>query len=662
MNVVRFRKHLVRATLTGLGTLVVVADVVAQSATTTVVDTVLKSHYLRLPFDRPVRRLAIGDAGLASAELVTDREVLVLGRDTGRTTLIVWFADGSLRQSVVSIQRDLSVLRDALHRIHTSLDVQSAPDREAIILTGIVPTIDLSQAAEAAARSYLDAGATRGGGRPLVVAPSTPDAASPGATPAAGTAAITGAVVGGPAAAPTIAPEAVRVQGELRPNGSVINLIRLEQLPPLPEERIRAAVASLGGRDVTVRRVQRGVVRDDSRDTLVLEGRVPSQVALVRVVSVAAQVFAGHSVTEEEIRVVADEGGALIGSSQGAGAQGQGGQNGLQSSSSGIPGLGGSRGAALNNQVRRNIGRATVVEAAAGRILSFLTVTDLPQVRVDIRLLEVNRSRLLSFSPRTNLLGANGKTRADGTPPPTSTAVQDVLSFLSGTAVNALQVSSPYAAVDVALSLLERAGIARSLSSPSLTVLSGESAQFQVGGEVPVPVAFAPGFGGTTAAPAGIFSAVDFVPFGLRLEVRPSVGDDGTVTVDVQPQIVTPDATLTDTIRQSTGTNQSTTAFQTRALRTSSRLQDGQVLLLGGLTSQTSSASDAATPGLGQLPGLGWLFKSVARDDSGLDLVVVVNPVILRTPIPDLALWSFPSGSERLDALRERLHPAGGPR
>src|SRR5439155_27374759 len=120
----------------------------------------------------------------------------------------------------------------------------------------------------------------------------------------------------------------------------------------------------------------------------------------------------------------------------------------------------------------------------------------------------------------------------------TGAAIQNVLSFLNGGLLNELQYSGNHLAVDAALSLLEREGIAQSLSSPSLTVLSGELAQVQVGGEVPVPTAFAPAFGGAGAATPGVFSSVEFVPFGVQLQIRPLVGDDDTITLDVQPLVV----------------------------------------------------------------------------------------------------------------------------
>ena len=173
-----------------------------------------------------------------------------------RTTLIVWFANGGFREYVVSVQRDLALLEHALKLVHPSIEVESAPDRDAIVLTGRVPNAVVAQTAEAIARNYLDAASRRGAAQPLVASPTaTTDAAA--------------------AAAPPTQPAApaanVRLQGAGQTSGTIINLIELETLPPTPEQKIQAAIQAIGGQGVTVRRVLRGNVRDDSIDTLVLE-------------------------------------------------------------------------------------------------------------------------------------------------------------------------------------------------------------------------------------------------------------------------------------------------------------------------------------------------------------------------------------------------------
>ena len=617
---------------------------------------VITSQYRRLPFVQDIQRIAVADPEILSAELITSRELLVLGRQTGHTTVIVWFANGSSREFRFAVQRDLSVLERALKRVHPSIEVESAPDRDALVLTGLVPDINASLTAEAVARNYLDAGSgDRGVPAPLLAAP-PPDVAggAPGA-PAAGQN-LPAAQVSVPAPA-----AASQLQGVVQPSGTVINLIQLDTLPPLPEEKLLDAITLIGGQDVTVRRVLHGNVRDDASDTLVLEGRVPNQIALVRILVLAAQLFAGQTISAADVRVLADEGGALADQAR---TQAQTTQQLGGGATSSL--FGGARGNQLTNQIRTNLGRAKAIEAAGGRILSFIEVSDLPQVRVDIRLVEVNRTKLRTFNPNTvaivsdfrqpSLNPAQSAVTVQGDQAARvgsfGAAIQNVLSFLNGGLLNQLQYAGGNAAIDSALSLLEREGIAQSLSSPSLTVLSGEMAQVQVGGEVPVPTAFAPAFGavaaGAATATPGVFSSVEFVPFGVQLQIRPLVGDDDTITLDVQPLVVTPDAILTDTIRQTTGAAVATTAFQTRALRTSSRLQDGQALLIGGLLSLNTSTNTASTPGVRDTPILGWLFQSFNRNDQDTELIVVVNPVILRAPVPDVALWTFPSRDELL--------------
>ena len=387
----------------------------------------------------------------------------------------------------------------------------------------------------------------------------------------------------------------------------------------------------------------------------------------MRVLTLAVRLFTGQTIASDDIQVVADEGGALTdqGDTQSTQTQLSGG------ASSSL--FGGARGARLTNQIRSNLGRAKAIEAAGGRILSFIEVVDLPQVRVDIRLAEVNRTQAagarrqfggaaLQLSAAVAQPGAVGRRRCKATRRRALGASGPRFSrscrFLSGGLLSELQFSGGSAAIDAAFSLLEREGIAQSLSSPSVTVLSGELAQVQVGGEVPVPTAFAPAFGagaasspGGAATTPGVFSSVEFVPFGVQLQIRPLVGDDDTITLDVQPLVVTPDAVLTDAIRQSTGTDVATTAFQTRALRTSSRLQDGQSLVIGGLLSNNSATNTASTPGLRDVPIIGGLFRSFNRNDQSTELIIVVNPVVLRTPVPDAAMWEFPGRDELLRSL-----------
>jgi pilus assembly protein CpaC len=240
-----------------------------------------------------------------------------------------------------------------------------------------------------------------------------------------------------------------------------------------------------------------------------------------------------------------------------------------------------------------------------------------------------------------------------------------VLSFLGGTLANTSQLKAGQFALEAVFSLLNRLNITRTLSSPSMTVLSGELATFTVGGEVPVPQFFSPIIGGGNAQlPPGVFSTVALVPFGVTLGIRPLVGDDDSITLDIVPSVTSPDPTLTLSLKNTTGTNQLTTAFRVRSFMTHAKVNDGEGLLMAGLLARDRVDDQLYTPGLGDIPVLGWLVRNFSRRDDQQELVVVLNPVIVREPNPEVSLWDFPSVYEsplvRRTALPVQYKPTTG--
>ena len=97
---------------------------------------ILIATHVRLGFDKDVKRFAVAQEDIVSFELLTDREGLVLGRSLGRTTLMVWFDDGTTKSYLLHVRRDLSLLEEALREVHPSIVVMSAPDRDAVVLGG----------------------------------------------------------------------------------------------------------------------------------------------------------------------------------------------------------------------------------------------------------------------------------------------------------------------------------------------------------------------------------------------------------------------------------------------------------------------------------------------------------------------------------------------
>ncbi len=631
----------------------------------------------RLELVQEVVRLAVGDPDIASVQIVSSRELLLLGRRAGRTNLILWTADGGAQERALRVDRDLSLLAQAIRDVHPDIAVVSAPDRDAVVLRGVVPDAHYSQAAEAVARAYLRGSSSdRQRGAGLIVGG---ERSAAGGDLGAGSGEDARAAIGDP-------PGEAGWDGgddDGRPDGAadeadpfrlpepggpgdaqLINLIRVENLPPPIEQRLRDALTAAGGDAIRVRRISSGSLESDARDTFVLEGEIEDQTALVRALITAARVL-DPDATADQIRVVADEAGALEGRRNAAGGGGGGGGGGLGGTSiSGGGSLGGGANVGRNN-LAANVGRAKALSLAGGQLLSFVTVKRLPQVRIEARLYEVNRSRLRRWSPNLSVLIGNTENvrllpsvtsrllqgDSTGSPRISKDEIQGALSLLSGGAIGGLQYVGDLFAVDLALDLLEQESIARALARPSLSVLSGEIATFNAGGQIPIAVTV----NTTTSAAAGTqLSSTVFADFGGQVAVRPLVGDDDMITLDVTPTISQPDFDLTADLVDSTGSEQATTAFQTRALRTTTRLRDGQSFVVGGLLQTTTGRGSDFTPGLHQVPGLGWLAKS--RDDQRdeLDFVVVVSPSIVYEPDPRASLWAFPDASELLAQRREK--------
>ncbi|MEM7306179.1 MAG: pilus assembly protein N-terminal domain-containing protein [Planctomycetota bacterium] len=606
----------------------------------------VEGTHQRLTFDADVIRVAVGRSQTLSAEILTSREILLLGRTPGRTTLVVWLADGSAQMRLISVQPDLSLLRAALAEIHPSVTAELAPDRGAVVLRGLVPDVSYRAAAEAAAAAYLSSPTRQTNATPLVSSTDEGPAEEEGNS---------------------------EVQPPEEPVGAaVINLIRLERLPALADEKIREAIAPLVGESVTVRRVTAAALPDDTEDLFVLEGSVSDQVTLSRVLFLASRTLLGEDADQTDIRVLADESGALTDVTDlfGAATVGAGGNQGNFNlgGSSGGQGGGSRNNQTLVNRIGANLGRAKVVEAAGGRVLAMIDVENLPLVRVDVRLYEVNLNRLRQWRNELNVLasdfdqmplspaGAAVGIQGENASEIAQDDLQNALSFLDGGVTNQSQLVSGGLAVDNLFSLLVNEQIARTLSRPTLTVLSGELALFQVGGQVPVPVAVTVG-GGTDQ----VLNGVEFRDFGLQLSVRPLVEelDSETITLDLSPIVSLPDLDLTEAIGAATGSTLNTTAFETRATRTHTRLRDGQAMMIGGLISQRRDSAQGKTPLLGDLPLAGWLFRNEAEDADDSELVIVVNPVIVRPERPDARLWSFAEPAEVLAQCLHSVRPSG---
>ncbi|MHC4843575.1 MAG: type II and III secretion system protein family protein [Planctomycetota bacterium] len=153
------------------------------------------------------------------------------------------------------------------------------------------------------------------------------------------------------------------------------------------------------------------------------------------------------------------------------------------------------------------------------------------------------------------------------------------------------------------------------LATPTLVALSGEEASFLAGGEFPVPVVQ-----GTSGGTGGTAISVEYKEFGVQLKFRPLVLGDGTIRLTVSPEVsdaVDVGALVIEGF--------SVPSIVTRRASTTLELKSGQTFAMAGLIKTNVSAIKSSIPGIGELPVLGPLFRSVQYEKGESELVILVT-------------------------------------
>ena len=177
-----------------------------------------------------------------------------------------------------------------------------------------------------------------------------------------------------------------------------------------------------------------------------------------------------------------------------------------------------------------------------------------------------------------------------------------------------------------ALDLGERDGQVSTLANPNLTALSGETGTFLAGGEIPIPVS--QGLGAVS---------VEYKQYGVSLAYTPTVLSDGRISLRVRPEVSQLSSQGAVTIAGTT-----IPALTTRRAETTVELGSGQSFMIAGLLSNTHNNSIDKTPGLGDVPILGSLFRSNAFQRDETELVIVITPYLVK-PVNNVADIHLPT-------------------
>ncbi|THD34711.1 MAG: type II and III secretion system protein family protein [Sphingomonas sp.] len=165
-----------------------------------------------------------------------------------------------------------------------------------------------------------------------------------------------------------------------------------------------------------------------------------------------------------------------------------------------------------------------------------------------------------------------------------------------------------------ALDLGETNGQVVTLAQPNLSTLSGETASFLAGGEIPIPIS--QGLGAVS---------VEYKSYGVSLAYTPTVLSDGRISLRVRPEVSELSSagavTLGGTIIP---------ALTTRRAETTVELGSGQSMVIGGLIQNSTQNQIDKTPGLGNVPILGALFRSNGWKRDETELMIVVTPYLVK--------------------------------
>lgn len=234
------------------------------------------------------------------------------------------------------------------------------------------------------------------------------------------------------------------------------------------------------------------------------------------------------------------------------------------------------------------------------------------QVNLRVRIVEMSRTltRALGINWK-NLGGDLGSIAKFGV-----TTASSVGDFAAGSTRVAAAIRNTN--IEAIIDAMSREQIVRTLAQPNLTTVSGQAANFLVGGEFPVPISS--GLGQVS---------VNFKTYGISLAFLPTVLSSGQINLKVRPEV----SYLTDqgAVTYANGDrNVTIPALNVRRAETMVQLGSGESFAIAGLLRDVVSSSNSVTPFLGDIPILGTLFRSDAYKREQTELVIIVTPYVVH--------------------------------
>ena len=157
------------------------------------------------------------------------------------------------------------------------------------------------------------------------------------------------------------------------------------------------------------------------------------------------------------------------------------------------------------------------------------------------------------------------------------------------------------------------------LSTPSIVTMDNKEASFNVGQEVPVQS----GSQSSTTSDQ-VFNTIERKTVGTKLVVTPQINEGDSVLLNIEQEV----SSVAQT--QAPGTSTLGPTFDTRTIKNAVLVKSGETVVLGGLMDEKTQEKVSKVPLLGDIPVLGYLFRSTSNSTSKRNLMVFIRPTILR--------------------------------
>lgn len=266
--------------------------------------------------------------------------------------------------------------------------------------------------------------------------------------------------------------------------------------------------------------------------------------------------------------------------------------------------------------------------SSSGAVINSLTIRGRDQVMVKVVVSEVARRAIKQLGINSTgewKIGNFSITPSLDNPLPLQPQA------LAATAVSAGIGNS----TNFTLRALERAGLSRVLAEPTVTAISGESAKFTAGGDVPVP-------SGYTCDTAGLCTlGITYRPVGVALNFTPIVLSDNKISMRIATEVTELDFENQLRLSNTSGTGSNAResvnapAFRVRKSDTTVELPSGGTMATAGLIQRVSRTSLNGFPGLMNLPIIGTLFRSRDYQREETELMITVTPYIAKPMQPN---------------------------